>query len=63
MFKPEVGDTVVRRRDGVVVAVTGTWYDRNADCPSQTIMSMIAVEDASGKPEYMLLREIAEPES
>lgn len=58
MFKPEVGDTVVRRRDGTEVTVTDTWYDRNAECPSVTVVPIIAVKDASGERELMVLKEI-----
>ena len=41
----KVGDLVIRKRDGVEVTVVNTFYDRNREAPSQTVIPIIEVED------------------
>ena len=58
----KVGELVIRERDGVEVTVTRVWYDRNAECPSQTVLPIIEVEDhLFERREYMTPCEITRP--
>ena len=58
----EIGDLVIRKRDGVEVTVVSAWYDRNADYPSQLVLPVIEVEEhLIDRREYVFPSEIETP--